>query len=336
MKKIMKNFLLLIFISVFVCSCGGDRDKESNYSSKPNNYGYYSLSEYEEDVVDSVEMLKAPMEAKGVSFKSAGSSNGSMISSNVENLNVKLIFRANLTVQTLDYTDSYKQLNELIDYYGGYFESIYQYNGGMNSSGHPYGNYSIRIPSEKYSDFINRISSESHVVDISQSVEDVSLTYSDIEKRLETLNTKHERLISLLSSASKMEDIIDLENALSDCESEIDRYSSRKRNYDSLIGFSTISLNLIEVERLQTPVPEKPLGFGAKIVNGLKSGFNNALNFIESVIIWIASNVIGILIFFLIVAVVIILILKFRKKFLIKKYKFSFKNLDDSEMGDKR
>ena len=47
-----------------------------------------------------------------------------------------------------------------------------------------------------------------------------------------------------------MEDIISLENALADCEYEIDSLTGSKRHYDDLVGFSTFSVTLDEVQTL--------------------------------------------------------------------------------------
>lgn len=225
---------------------------------------------------------------------------------NIRDLNLKLIYRANLSVQTLDYDGTYNTLTSLVNECGGYFESAYKYNGGMNSQGgHPYGNYTIRIPSEKYADFVDKIGRSTHLVDLSQSVEDVSEAYSDIEARLETLNTKHERLISLLSSAKDMKDIIQLENALSETESELDRYSARKRNYDSLVGFSTIHLSLEEVERFSPAVPEKPLTFAQKIGRAVKRGFERAVDSVANIILWLTGHIVGIVFWAVVIFVAI-------------------------------
>ena len=100
--------------------------------------------------------------------------------------------------------------------------------------------------------------------------EDVTDQYTDIETRLATLRTKHERLLSLLDQASKMEDIISLENALADCEYEIDSLTGEKRQYDDLVSFATITVSLSEVQTL-TAVADGA-GFGAQLAQAARSG----------------------------------------------------------------
>ena len=122
-----------------------------------------------------------------------------------------------------------------------------------------------------------------HVVYSSRSSEDVTEQYTDIETRLATLTTKHERLLALLDQADKMEDIISLENALADCEYEIDSLTGSKRHYDDLVGFSTFYVDLKEVQTL-TATPEGS-GFGAQLAQAAKTGTRGLVNAVRALIV---------------------------------------------------
>ena len=134
---------------------------------------------------------------------------------------------------------------------GGYLES----SSLSGDAGSRHASYVLRIPQEKFEVFYEQLGSSVHVVYSSRSSEDVTEQYTDIETRLATLTTKHERLLALLDQADKMEDIISLENALADCEYEIDSLTGSKRHYDDLVGFSTFYVDLEEVQTL-TATPE--------------------------------------------------------------------------------
>lgn len=221
---------------------------------------------------------------------------GNMVSQLTFNENVKLIFRADLRLQTLNYQETEQSLNNLVAQYEGYFESMYTDNGSYYSSGeYKSGSYVVRIPSGKYDSFLSAVGEGCHVVSLNKSTEDVGLEYSDIETRLETLNTKMERLKELLKKADKMEDIIQLESAISDCQYQIDSLSSQKNRYDSLIGYSTININLEQVRNLDGSVTEDK-GFlqelGENFTRGLKQvGYN-----LEELAYWAAYNIVGIVI----------------------------------------
>ena len=143
----------------------------------------------------------------------------------------------------------------------------------------------LRIPQEKFETFYAQLGDRAHVVYSSRSSEDITEQYTDIETRLATLQTKHERLLALLDQAGKMEDIISLENALADCEYEIDSLTGSKRHYDDLVGFSTFSVTLDEVQTL-TATPEGS-GFGAQLTQAAKTGTRGLVDSVRALILGI-------------------------------------------------
>ena len=82
-----------------------------------------------------------------------------------------------------------------------------------------------------------------------------------------------------------MEDIISLENALADCEYEIDSLTGSKRHYDDLVGFSTFSVTLDEVQTL-TATPEGS-GFGAQLTQAAKTGTRGLVDSVRALILGI-------------------------------------------------
>ena len=139
------------------------------------------------------------------------------------------------------------------------------------------------MPQEKFEQFYAQLGENMHVVSRSRSSEDVTEQYTDIETRLATLQTKHERLLSLLEKADKMEDIISLENALADCEYEIDSLTGSKRRYDDLVGFSTFYINLREVQTLTATADGT--GFGAQLTQAAKTGARGLADVVRGTIL---------------------------------------------------
>lgn len=228
----------------------------------------------------------------------------------LSNANVKLIYTAYMDIQTRSFEDSQEAIRELVDGMGGWFETAQSYYGSYYDQ--YYGNlrsasYTVRIPAAEYSRFLAAVGEGFHITSIDQSVEDVSLAYSDIETRLATLTTKHERLLELLSKATEMSDIIELENALSSCEYEIDSYTQSKNRYDSLIGYSTVYIEMREVEELDDSVDEDQ-SFPARLGRALKRGADNFVVALDNFVMWLGYNLIGLIIFAVIVIIAVKLI----------------------------
>lgn len=193
--------------------------------------------------------------------------------------NAKLILNANLTLETQDFDKASADIEKMAADAGGYLES----SSLSGDAGSQHASYVLRIPQEKFEAFYEQLGSSVHVVYSSRSSEDVTEQYTDIETRLATLTTKHERLLALLDQADKMEDIISLENALADCEYEIDSLTGSKRHYDDLVGFSTFYVDLEEVQTL-TATPEGS-GFGAQLAQAAKTGTRGLVDAVRALIV---------------------------------------------------
>lgn len=193
--------------------------------------------------------------------------------------NAKLILSADLTLETQDYDAACTALEQMTAAAGGYIQS----SGNSGDKGNRTANYTLRMPQEQFESFFAQIGETCHVVSANRWSEDVTEQYTDIETRLATLQTKHERLLALLDQAAKMEDIISLENALADCEYEIDSLTGEKRHYDDLVGFSTFTVTLREVQTL-TAVSEGS-GFGAQVVQAAQNGLGGLTAAVRGIIL---------------------------------------------------
>lgn len=213
--------------------------------------------------------------------------------------NAKLIFRAEINMETTEFDAAVKSLSSLVGSVGGYFES----SGLDNYSSYRYAHYTVRVPSEKFEDFCSRVGENCKINNISRSAEDIGEIYYDTESRLATQKTKLERLQALLGKADNIDTIIALESAISETELAIEHLSGTLRKYDSLVGYSTIDISLREVYRI-SETEEAAIGFGAKLAAAFKSGGRSFVDGLQSMMIGFARNWAGWLIFIIIVVAV--------------------------------
>jgi len=196
----------------------------------------------------------------------------------------KRIYTADLRMETTAFDDAAKGLAALVDELGGWMQSSSVDYGG---SGYRYGNYTARIPQEKFDQFISRAGKLCHVVYSNSNVEDVSEAYYDTAGRLETQQTKLKRLQALLSQAKDMEDIITIESAISDTENQIESLSGDLKHYDSQIDYATVTLSLSEVYQLSN-VEQPAAGFADRIAEALSTGAHEFVNFLQGTLVLLA------------------------------------------------
>ena len=214
---------------------------------------------------------------------------------------VKMVYTANMDLQTLSFDQADADISALVEEMGGYFE---QRSISNRSSGYRYAEYTVRVPAEKFNDFCSQMGTLCHLVYKNESADNITESYYDTQSRLVTAQTKLERLQELLRRAESMEDIITIESAISETEWTIENLTGTLRTYDSLVGYSTIYMTLHEVYELSGQ-GQAPVTFGDRLgesfLDGLKAIGRTAQNFA----VWLAYSWFWLLIVVVIVIVVI-------------------------------
>lgn len=236
-------------------------------------------------------------------------SNWTSVNSDVYNdTSTKIIRTATMVIQTTDFDATVEGLAKLTEENGGYYESANVEGGGYyDSYARQSAYYTVRIPRENFVAFRNGAGDIGHLYSVQEGTKDVGETYYDTESRLATLTTKRDRLLALLEEATEMEDIITLENALAEVMYEIDMHTGTLRKYDSLINYSTFTITINEVVKIvDEPGPED--SFGVKLLANLKEGFERFADNVQDFVLWVANNLIGLVIFAAIVVAAVILV----------------------------
>ena len=197
-----------------------------------------------------------------------------------------MVYTASIQAETQDYDACTAALEELVDRLGGYLEYASSDSRGDGSRS---ASYTVRVPAKEFRGFLKTVGEISHVTSQDQNAENISERYYDTESRLETQKTKMERLQTLLSKAENMEDIIDLENAISETEYQIEQLTGSLRHYDSLVDYATVDIRLREVLRLST-VEEAPPTFGSRLGNAFTAGLRGFGDFLQDVAVYLAYN----------------------------------------------
>ena len=268
MRRQISILLAALLVLTLLVGCGGSG------SAKPAATGYA----YDTDASTAPE---APMEQDSKFNITAVVADDAL-------RDAKMIYRANIDLQTTDYETSEAAISNLVRSFGGYFKSRSLSN---RSSGYRYSDCTVRVPAESFESFCNQVGEMCHVVYMSSSAENITESYYDTDSRLKTAQIKLERLQNLLANADNMADIITIESAISDTEYEIESLSGTLRHYDALVDYATVSLTLSETYKLDEN-EGAPLTFGARIARAFTNGLRDTGVFLEDLAIGIANNLV--------------------------------------------
>lgn len=248
MKKFVKS--IAVILSVLLIVTFSACSSRSSASSSVAQYSAENSEEYGDN-------------AKGISASSKANSSNLTPASSASSR--KIIKSGNLSLTTTTYDKSVTDLESAVESFGGYIES--STTQGEGASGSRSAVFTVRVPTDNFNEFLDRVGKVGKVVERSVNGKDVTEKYIDTETRLTALKTEHQRLLELLDKATKMSDILEIEQKLSDIERDIDQYTGELKKMDSLVDLSTVNISISEISKDDISQSETFIGKIGNIFN---------------------------------------------------------------------
>jgi hypothetical protein len=271
---------------------------EASYDYKTEDYDYGYYNEY---VIADAEMAVNGGESGSTRVGDSGAT-----TPQTADLNRKLITTATIDVETKEFDKLYNDIETYVRSAGGYLESINTYNGSRyyGQVVERHANLTVRIPADKLDAFLEEIGNAGNITNRSQNVEDITLTYVDLEAHKKTLIDEQERLEEFLREAETIEDIIYIEDRLANIRYQLESMESQLRTYDNKVNYSTVYLNIDEVVEYTPVVYEEPT-----VWERMKEGFGDSIDDIkrglQNFAVWFVSNVIYLVFFAVIIFAIV-------------------------------
>lgn len=193
----------------------------------------------------------------------------------------KVIRTVRLGLVTRQFEEDLARIHALLEAHGGYLE----YSDVASDRGQRrYASLTIRVPSDKLDAFLDATSGVGRRLSMTQSQEDVSERYMDIDTRLQTQKAKMVRLQELLAQAIKVEDLLSIEQEIADTQYQIDTLTGSLRGIDSKVSYSTVTLSLSE----EVVAEDKPeAGLGERILVAMQDAWREAKVFLSDALVFV-------------------------------------------------
>ena len=306
--RLVKSVAFTLSLLLTMAGCGrasdasttnfavAEKNAESSFYNSSSDYAgaaYYDMADSDEYFEES--SYEAGKQAETVDDSAANPTAGR-----------KLIRTVHLDIESLEFDRVLTALQDQTAALGGYIENMDMYNGSKYSYYQDKRNASlcIRIPQNKLDTFLDTVTNISNVVNRSESVEDVTLTYADLESHKAVLKAEHTRLLEFMEQAETMEDILAIESRLSEVQYQLESMESQLRTYDNKIDYSTVYLSLQEVEEL-TPLDEEEQTVWERISEGFTDNLEDVFDGFVDFVVWFVTHIPNLLVFALIVAMIV-------------------------------
>lgn len=227
----------------------------------------------------------------------------------------KIIQTGNISMESLKFDETVSKTLDYVTSIGGYAES-----SNIQGQGIDYGdtarkrtaNYVFRVPSDKYTDFFSKMKGYGVVTSEQSQGQDITDHYFDTDARLKSLKIQEERELVLLQKAIKLSDILELEKELNSVRYQIESYTGTLRKWDSLVSYSTVKVNIREVDESKIIVPTKAKGLWARIAFTFTNSMKQLVEITQNFIVLLVAT----LPFLVVLSVIVIVGLLIRKKFM--------------------
>ena len=235
---------------------------------------------------------------------------------NVSTSDKKIIYTVDMSIEAKDAADAINEISAETVAAGGYVsDSNYSKMDDIAS-----GYITVRIPPEKLKEFTAKIGTIGTVQSSSMGSQDVTADYVDLESRLTNAKAQEAQMLTIMTQAVKMEDILNVRAQLDSIQEEIEVLKGQLRYYDNLVGYSTITIRISEpVPAPVSPTEDPNSGLLARWSSGyvwqnVVKGFSNSISFVANTAGFFAILLSYILVPALIIAAIVLLIV-----FLVKR-----------------
>ncbi len=237
----IRFIISMLSLSVILTACG---------SSVKGSFATSEPAMYKTEMAASEEAVAEYDASFGGEYENGAADNSSVTATeNATTSNRKLIKSVDLTVETKAFDSLVNSVNDQIVALGGYIERMDGYFGSQYSTYRSEKRATVvaRIPAVSLDKFIASIGENSNITYRSENVKDVTLDYVDLESHKKMLMEEQTRLMEFIKSAETIEDIITVEDRLTEVKYQLDSMESQIRTYDNKIDYSTVTLTINEV-----------------------------------------------------------------------------------------
>lgn len=201
----------------------------------------------------------------------------------------KIIKNGNVSLKVTDVETRMKEITALADQSGGYVEGSYVDNIVQpiimdatqdvkitRETTTMIANMTIKVPAEKFEDSFQTIIGMGKLVNQNSNSNDITSQYKDIEARVVNLKVQEKHLQEIMTKATTVEDTLKVEVELNRVRTEIDIMTGNLKNWDQLVEYSTIYINMTEVKEAELKKVDVP-----GVWQNAKGGFISTINTIR-------------------------------------------------------
>jgi len=197
-----------------------------------------------------------------------------------------IIRTADLSLITKEFDKARENLEAILKRHRGYVGELKA--GGSTGSGRTLS-ATLRVPADQLDATLSEIKTLGRVESESQSGQDVTSQYVDLQARLTNARNTEQRLTDLLRDRTgKLSDVLAVEQELDRVRGEIERMEAERKNMSNQVSFATLNATISEDYKAQLQVV--PPSTSTRLSNAAVDGYRSMVDGVVSLALFLLSN----------------------------------------------
>jgi hypothetical protein len=188
--------------------------------------------------------------------------------------NRQLIYTANVELRVDSYERTRSELTAAARERGGFVSNANERRHAANGGNYTTGTVTYRVPADEFDAFLATVNDSGTVVSAQQNVEDVTDQVVDLEARLRTLRAERDRLRELYQEANSTEEVLAVEERLSEVQTEIERAEARLASLERRVALSTVT---VEIREPRPGAPPEGAWYDTPLVEAFLASVNGVV-----------------------------------------------------------
>jgi hypothetical protein len=276
----MKSFVLVATMLLLFTSCGKNNNQESVKFPPPvvmadeeaesppmvkelevADPGEKSLKAYAKTDI----RLDEPIGSADINRVAEEAPNKHKLNNEIER---KIVKNGDISFETNDIAATRRKILATLKSLGGYVDDDKE--STDNEENRKDYTLNISIPANNFDKLLSFVSSSADKIDSKNiSITDVTTNYIDITTRLANKKILENRYLDLLKKASKISDLLEIENKLTEIRSDIESTQGRLNYLNKQVLYSSLNITFYTKQVVKT---DKPIGFNYKFKTALHKG----------------------------------------------------------------
>lgn len=326
----MKRAIILVIACISLAGCEYTSDS-SQYTDGVSTNSYSSGGAYESSINKSVEGFDANgysgSESADIESQSIENYSKSEDTSDIKNTKAsnntlkmtedKIIYTANVDIEHTDSNEAIPKIKEKLAQNKGIIQTERMNDGRSyqeysdNGTGYVDYSLSVRVPSENFNSFISELKSIGHVIRLDTSADNINQQYYDTKAQIDSYKNQLNTLQKMYDKANSLDELLKVESRITEVNTQMSRLNTQLLRMDTDVAYSTINIHLQEVEVFSESEKDKNTkAFSTELKEAFKESYTDIKENVQGFILFIASNIIQIVV---ITGVIILAILRLKK-----------------------